>query len=57
MFENFRAIKENIVLVETALLGELVIPEFGQFTKHITNLYHKCKESTDGKVIIQHRNL
>jgi len=45
-----RAIKENIVLVETALLGELVIPEFGQFTKHITNLYHKCKESTDGKV-------
>ena len=50
LFKYSRSIKENIVLIETALLGNLVIPEFSQFTKHIEDLYHNCKGNTDGKV-------
>lgn len=46
----FRSLQENIVLIETALYGDLVIPEFSQFTKHLEEIYHKCKGNTDGKV-------
>ena len=38
------------MLIETALLGDLVIPEFSQFTNHLEEIYHKCKGNSEGKV-------
>ena len=45
-----RSIQENIVLIENALAGDFVLPKFGQFTKHIKDIYLNCKENTNGKV-------
>lgn len=45
-----RSIKKNIVLIEKALRGDFVIPEFSQFTKHIEEIYRKCKPNSGGKV-------
>lgn len=50
VFIDGRSIQENIVLIENALFGDFVLPEFGQFTKHIEDIYQNCKENTDGKV-------
>ena len=50
MYQNFRSIQENIMLIEGALHGDFVIPEFGQFTKHLQEIYHHCKENAEGKV-------
>ena len=50
MYQNFRSIQENIMLIEGALHGDFVIPEFGQFTKHLEEIYHHCKENAEGKV-------
>ena len=49
-YQNFRSIQENIMLIEGALHGDFVIPEFGQFTKHLEEIYHHCKENAEGKV-------
>ena len=38
------------MLIEGALHGDFVIPEFGQFTKHLEALYKHCKENAEGKV-------
>lgn len=49
--ETFRrSIQENIMLIEGALHGDFVIPEFGQFTKHLEAIYQHCKENAEGKV-------
>ncbi|XP_067047898.1 glutaminase kidney isoform, mitochondrial-like isoform X1 [Acropora muricata] len=45
-----RSIQENIVLIENALAGDFVLPKFGQFTKHIKDIYLNCKENINGKV-------
>ncbi|KAJ7350997.1 hypothetical protein OS493_037354 [Desmophyllum pertusum] len=45
-----RSIQKNIVLIESALRGDLVIPEFSQLTKQIEEIYNKCKGNNDGKV-------
>lgn len=45
-----RSIQKNIVLIEKALCGDSVIPEFSQFTKHIEEIYQKCKPNSEGKV-------
>lgn len=45
-----RSIKKNIVLIEKALRGDFVIPEFSQFTKRIEEIYCKCKPNSGGKV-------
>ena len=50
MYQNFRSIQENIMLIEGALHGDFVIPEFGQFTKHLEEIYHHCKGNAEGKV-------
>ena len=50
MYQNFRSIQENIMLIEGALHGDFVIPEFRQFTKHLEEIYQHCKENTEGKV-------
>ena len=50
MYQNFRSIQENIMLIEGALHGDFVIPEFGQFTKHLEEIYQHCKENAEGKV-------
>ena len=50
MYQNFRSIQENLMLIEGALHGDFVIPEFGQFTKHLEEIYHHCKENAEGKV-------
>ena len=49
---NFRSIQKNIVLIENALRGHLVVPEFSQLTKPIEEIYNKCKENKDGKVML-----
>lgn len=51
---NFRSIQKNIVLIENALRGDLVIPEFSQLTKPIEEIYNKCKENKEGKVMLQY---
>ena len=51
VWSNFRSIQRNIVLIENALRGDLVIPEFNQLTKPIEEIYNKCKENKDGKVM------
>ena len=56
MYQNFRSIQENIMLIEGALHGDFVIPEFGQFTKHLEEIYHHCKENAEGKVGITGKN-
>ena len=50
---NFRSIQKNIVLIENALRGHLVVPEFSQLTKPIEEIYNKCKENKDGKVMLR----
>ncbi|XP_078384438.1 glutaminase kidney isoform, mitochondrial-like isoform X2 [Oculina patagonica] len=45
-----RSIQKNIVLIESALRGDLVIPEFSRLTKPIEEIYNKCKENKEGKV-------
>ena len=50
MYQNFRSIQENIMLIEGALHGDFVIPEFGQFTKHLEDIYQHCKENAEGEV-------
>ena len=52
VWSNFRSIQRNIVLIENALRGDLVIPEFNQLTKPIEEIYHNCKENKDGKVML-----
>lgn len=53
VWSNFRSIQRNIVLIENALRGDLVIPEFNQLTKPIEEIYHICKENKDGKVMLR----
>lgn len=45
-----RCTQENIALIDKALHGDFVIPEFGKFSGHIQNIYQKCKDNSDGKV-------
>ena len=34
-----------------------MIPEFSQFTKHIEEIYNRCKENNEGKVWAIRENL
>ena len=43
-------IKENIVLVRRAFIGDFVIPEFPKFCKAIDNIYWACRTNSGGRV-------
>jgi len=40
----------NITLIEKALTGQLVIPDFKNFSSFITNIYNRTKLNTEGSV-------
>src|SRR3989339_616449 len=47
----FRAlVQPHITLIEKALIGDLVIPDFKHFASFITNLYNRTLQNTDGTV-------
>ncbi|OGH88053.1 MAG: hypothetical protein A3J93_02680 [Candidatus Magasanikbacteria bacterium RIFOXYC2_FULL_42_28] len=47
----FRAlVQPHITLIEKALIGDLVIPDFKNFASFITNLYNRTLQNTDGTV-------
>ena len=52
LFFFYRCIHKNAALVDKALRGDFAIPEFDGFSKHIQDIYEKCKLNTGGKVAI-----
>ena len=53
LFHNYlscRAVTPNIPLIETALRGQFVIPDFLDFTGKIDALYKECFTVSGGKV-------
>lgn len=49
--ETFKSvISANLVIISRALRHHFVIPDFLGFTKHIEDIYWKCKKNTNGKV-------
>jgi len=49
--DQFReCIRDNIVLIKRAFIGDLVIPEFGSFCGQIDEIYWKCRTNSGGKV-------
>ncbi len=48
---HFRAlVRPHITLIEKALTGNLVIPDFKNFASFIINLYNRTLQNEDGKV-------
>ena len=48
---NFRnLVSPHITLIEKALTGKLVIPDFKNFTSFVTNLYNRTLQNKDGTV-------
>jgi len=45
-----RAITMNIPLIETALRGKFVIPDFQEFASKIDDLYQECYSISGGEV-------
>ena len=43
-----QAIRPNILLIERALQGKLVIPDFGEFCADITDIYEASRKNMDG---------
>ena len=41
---------DNIDIVNKALTGEMVIPQFETFCAHIEEIYETCLDDHDGKV-------
>lgn len=44
-----KAIRQNILLIERALQGNMVIPDFADFCLDINELFDRCREVRDGK--------
>merc|ERR1711970_53066 len=44
-----KVIKQCTVLISKAFKGQLVVPEFTEFTEDITQIYEKCLSNTSGK--------
>ena len=44
-----KAIRQNILLIERALQGNMVIPDFADFCQDIDELFDRCREVRDGK--------
>ena len=42
----------NMPLIEKALRGKLVIPEFGAFKEGIDNIYRECLSNKEGEVCV-----
>jgi len=50
-FERFsESVRPNILLVERALQGNLVIPDFKEFCTALTQIFEETRENRDGKV-------
>ena len=43
-------ISKNITLIERALKGDLIIPDFSSFSSIINTIYESCKSNMNGKV-------
>ena len=43
-------VRPHITLIEKALTGALVIPDFKNFTSFVTNLYNRTMQNKDGAV-------
>jgi len=49
--DQFReCIRDNIVLIKRAFIGDFVVPEFAPFCSQIDDVYWKCRTNTEGKV-------
>ncbi|MBI4162793.1 MAG: glutaminase [Candidatus Aenigmarchaeota archaeon] len=49
--EAFRkSVGQNITLIEKAMTGQLIIPDFNNFNSFITNIYNRTILNTDGNV-------
>lgn len=50
-FETFsQVVSSNVDMVQRAMCGQLVVPEFERFTDEVTSLYHKQARETRGRV-------
>ena len=56
VMHTFRAISSNILLLEKALNGKLIIPDFKPFLNKIDKFYYDCIEITGGEVNIYWSN-
>ncbi|XP_046384446.1 glutaminase liver isoform, mitochondrial-like [Ischnura elegans] len=49
--ESFKnVVSHNIVLISRAFRHQFIIPDFQGFTRHIEDIYWRCKSNTEGKV-------
>lgn len=53
---SFRIVQPNITLISKAFRHQFIIPEFQDFAKEIEEIYWKCKDNTNGKVISNDQN-
>lgn len=47
-----RAVSGNMPLIEMALTGKFIIPEFKDFTSQINSIFEECKDITEGEVCL-----
>ncbi len=56
----FRSIKDNITLIQKAFSTDLIIPDFANFTRKISDIYYACKANITGEVsfrLITHKTM